>query len=261
LQQDDQRFGGLVAVQELDIEVQEKSIHSIIGLGRLFNCVTGFYKAEEGRSSTAIPWWASCTRSSAWDHPHLSEYPPLPRTHGDGERWSAPRHERWTHCRDSGTRKEEKEAEEAENFRFVNLAGKAISTRISGDQRRLVAWALATCPQLLLLDEPTAGMNPKETQEMMDSSATVDELGITILLIEHQMGGDGDIRNRDRFGLREEDRRREPGGNTEQSVVIEATGGWPAQALGHPGDRAHSFLLWSYPCPERCFWSGKRGKS
>jgi ABC-type branched-subunit amino acid transport system ATPase component len=58
-----------------------------------------------------------------------------------------------------------------------------------GDQRRLeIARALASKPKLLLLDEPTAGMNPSETQTMMNLIHRLrDELGITILLIEHQM--------------------------------------------------------------------------
>ena len=51
-----------------------------------------------------------------------------------------------------------------------------------------IARALAARPKLLLLDEPTAGMNPRETQDMMDFIRHLrDELGITILLIEHQM--------------------------------------------------------------------------
>jgi len=58
-----------------------------------------------------------------------------------------------------------------------------------GERRRLeIARALATDPKILLLDEPAAGMNPKETQEMMDFIQHLrDELGITIILIEHQM--------------------------------------------------------------------------
>jgi branched-chain amino acid transport system ATP-binding protein len=58
-----------------------------------------------------------------------------------------------------------------------------------GEQRRLeIARALASKPKLLLLDEPTAGMNPSETQEMTIFIRKLrDELGITILLIEHQM--------------------------------------------------------------------------
>ena len=58
-----------------------------------------------------------------------------------------------------------------------------------GDQRRLeIARALASKPQLLLLDEPTAGMNPSETQAMIRFIRRLrDELGITVLLIEHHM--------------------------------------------------------------------------
>jgi branched-chain amino acid transport system ATP-binding protein len=58
-----------------------------------------------------------------------------------------------------------------------------------GNQRRLeIARAIASKPKLLLLDEPTAGMNPSETQEMVYFIRRLrDELGITILLIEHQM--------------------------------------------------------------------------
>jgi branched-chain amino acid transport system ATP-binding protein len=92
------------------------------------------------------------------------------------------------------TRQEEKmAAEEALRLlRFVNLAGKGdfLAKNLPyGDQRRLeIARALASQPKLLLLDEPTAGMNPRETQDMMDFIRHLrDELKITILLIEHQM--------------------------------------------------------------------------
>jgi branched-chain amino acid transport system ATP-binding protein len=75
---------------------------------------------------------------------------------------------------------------------FVGLLGRGdfLAKNLPyGDQRRLeVARALATQPKLLLLDEPTAGMNPRETMEMMAFIRKLrDELGITILLIEHQM--------------------------------------------------------------------------
>jgi branched-chain amino acid transport system ATP-binding protein len=75
---------------------------------------------------------------------------------------------------------------------FVGLLGRGdfLAKNLAyGDQRRLeVARALATKPKLLLLDEPTAGMNPRETMEMMAFIQKLrDELGITIILIEHQM--------------------------------------------------------------------------
>jgi branched-chain amino acid transport system ATP-binding protein len=92
------------------------------------------------------------------------------------------------------TRKEEKEANEEASklLRFVNLVGKGdfLAKNLPyGDQRRLeIARALASRPKVLLLDEPAAGMNPSESQELMDFIRHLrDELGITIILIEHQM--------------------------------------------------------------------------
>jgi branched-chain amino acid transport system ATP-binding protein len=90
--------------------------------------------------------------------------------------------------------KEEKSAVEESRrlLRFVGLRGKGdmMAMNLSyGDQRRLeIARALASKPKILLLDEPTAGMNPSETQEMVHFIRQLrDELAITILLIEHQM--------------------------------------------------------------------------
>ena len=92
------------------------------------------------------------------------------------------------------TRAEEQRAhEEAMRLlRFVNLRGQgdALAHNLPyGAQRRLeIARALANKPRLLLLDEPTAGMNPAETEEMVNFIRRLrDELGLTILLIEHQM--------------------------------------------------------------------------
>lgn len=75
---------------------------------------------------------------------------------------------------------------------FVGLSGKGdfLARNLPyGDQRRLeIARALASKPKMLLLDEPTAGMNPNETEDMTRFIRRLrDELGITILLIEHDM--------------------------------------------------------------------------
>jgi branched-chain amino acid transport system ATP-binding protein len=92
------------------------------------------------------------------------------------------------------TAKEEEEAllEANRILDFVGLRGKGdiLARNLPyGDQRRLeIARALAGKPQLLLLDEPTAGMNPRETAETTEFIRRLrDELGITILLIEHDM--------------------------------------------------------------------------
>jgi len=201
------RFGGLIAVDELDLEVKDQSIHSIIGpngAGKttFFNCVTGFYQPEEGEILFD-------------DHPLVGLLPDqivrlgITRTYQNirlfpnltaMENVLVGLHSHLRAgfldivLRTPSVRGEEKEAvEEARRIlKFVNLAGKGDLLAKSlpyGDQRRLeVARALATRPRLLLLDEPTAGMNPRETQEMMDFIRHLrDEVGITILLIEHQM--------------------------------------------------------------------------
>jgi branched-chain amino acid transport system ATP-binding protein len=96
--------------------------------------------------------------------------------------------------RSPATRREEKEAhaEALRLLKFVNLSGKGdlLAKNLPyGDQRRLeIARALATRPKVLCLDEPAAGMNPKESQDLMDFIRHLrDAVGITILLIEHQM--------------------------------------------------------------------------
>ena len=201
------RFGGLVAVDELDVEIKEKSIHSIIGpngAGKttFFNCVTGFYRPEEGeillnsKSLVGLMPDQIVRLGIARTYQNIRLFPVLTAMENVLV---------GLHCHLKAnyfgivaglpsTRKEEKEAaEEAKRLlRFVNLTGKGdlmAKNLPYGEQRRLeIARALATKPKLLLLDEPTAGMNPSETQTMMDFIQHLrDEVGITILLIEHQM--------------------------------------------------------------------------
>jgi branched-chain amino acid transport system ATP-binding protein len=93
-----------------------------------------------------------------------------------------------------GVQKEEEEAVEKarDMLEFIGLAGRGdwmAKNLPYGDQRRLeIARALASQPDLLLLDEPAAGMNPSESQDLMAFIRRLrDELGLTILLIEHQM--------------------------------------------------------------------------
>jgi branched-chain amino acid transport system ATP-binding protein len=201
------RFGGLTAVNTFDMEIKEQSIHSLIGpngAGKttFFNCVSGFYKNEEGmilfqgksldgrspdqvtrmgisRTYQNIRLFANMTAIEnvmVGEHPHL-------RSNILGAIFRTP-----------GTMREEAEAlEEARRLLgFVGLTGKGdlLAKNLPyGQQRRLeIARALASKPKMLLLDEPTAGMNPAETGEMTAFIRRLrDELGITILLIEHQM--------------------------------------------------------------------------
>jgi branched-chain amino acid transport system ATP-binding protein len=201
------RFGGLVAVDELDVEIKEHSIHSIIGpngAGKttFFNCVTGFYRPEsgavffDGHSLGGLLPDQIVRHGIARTYQNIRLFPNLTamenvlvglhchlRAGFFGIVLGLPR-----------THQEERAAEEEARslLKFMNLTGKGdffAKNLPYGDQRRLeIARAMATRPKLLLLDEPTAGMNPSETQEMMDFISHLrDEMGVTILLIEHQM--------------------------------------------------------------------------
>ena len=76
-----------------------------------------------------------------------------------------------------------------ERFGLGKYSGDTAKSLAYGEQRRLeIARALATRPKLLLLDEPAAGMNPQEKNDLMEQIRTLrDEFGVTILLIEHDM--------------------------------------------------------------------------
>lgn len=201
------RFGGLEALSSLDVEIKANSIHSIIGpngAGKttFFNCVTGFYQPEDGaiifdkRSVVGLSPDRIVHRGISRTYQNIRLFPNLTAM----ENILVGLH---IHLKSGffgiilflpATRKEELEAavEARRLLKFINMEGKGDLMAKNfpyGEQRRLeIARALASRPKLLLLDEPTAGMNPSETQAMMDFIQHLrDELGITIILIEHQM--------------------------------------------------------------------------
>jgi len=201
------RFGGLIAVNSFEIDVKENSISSVIGpngAGKttFFNCITGFYTPTEGeivfdghyiqgmstdriahfgisRTYQNIRLFSKMTAIEnilVGQHPHLKTL--------------------WVEALFKTPRfiKEEADAlkEAIRLLKFVGLEGMGDQVAHNlpyGAQRRLeIARALASRPKLLLLDEPTAGMNPNESIELMNFIRKLrDELGITILLIEHDM--------------------------------------------------------------------------
>ena len=201
------RFGGLTALSRFDIQVTERSIHSIIGpngAGKttFFNCITGFYRHEEGsiRFSGDPIDGMSTDRVTRLGIARTYQNIRLFQNMTVIENVLVGLHPRLhtglfgAILRTRGVLKEEAEAvEEArEMLQFVGLAGRGdwmAKNLPYGDQRRLeIGRALASKPSLLLLDEPAAGMNPAETQALMDFIQRLrDELEITILLIEHQM--------------------------------------------------------------------------
>lgn len=200
-------FGGLVAVNNVDLVIPEGSIASIIGpngAGKttLFNCISGFYTPESGdvlfngrpiqgmltdkiacmgiaRTYQNIRLFKNMT---AVENVMVGFEPQL--THG----WVA------AMLRTRGYLKEQDYIihEASRLLDYVGLKGLGDNLAINlpyGAQRRLeIARALANNPRLLLLDEPTAGMNPQETDEMNLFIRKIrDDLAITIILIEHDM--------------------------------------------------------------------------
>ncbi len=202
------RFGGLTAVSDLDLTIMPRQIASVIGpngAGKttFFNCISGFYTPEEGeiwfnghpihglrpdqitsmgvaRTFQNIHLFSGMTvleNVLVGAHVNLSATPvgallrlPVNRTEEDAVL-----------------------AKAYELLEFVELAdvGDLLATNLPyGSQRRLeIARALASDPTLLLLDEPTAGMNPQETETTMHFIRRLrDERNLTILLIEHDMG-------------------------------------------------------------------------
>jgi branched-chain amino acid transport system ATP-binding protein len=200
-------FGGLVAVDDVDFTIPLGSIVSLIGpngAGKttFFNMLTGVYKPTGGRV--------------VFDGEDIGGKPPHAATQrGIGRTFQNIRlFEQMTatenvlvgmHCRLKAriipsilglpnVRREERDARARarELLAYCHLGGKddEYARNLSyGDQRRLeVARALATRPKLLLLDEPTAGMNPQETLEFVDFIFKLrEDEELTILLIEHDM--------------------------------------------------------------------------
>jgi branched-chain amino acid transport system ATP-binding protein len=199
-------FGGLVAVNDVDFRVPRKAIVSLIGpngAGKttFFNCLTGLYKPTtgrvmlDGRDITAKRADIVTRAGVARTFQNIKLF----RTMTAIENVQVGMHSRLRSrvtgmvLRTPFVRREEKDSVEKarELLRFVGLRrhNELAMNLPYGDQRRLeIARALASEPRLLLLDEPTAGMNPQESEELrrlMEALRT--ERGMSVLLIEHDM--------------------------------------------------------------------------
>jgi branched-chain amino acid transport system ATP-binding protein len=201
-------FGGLVAVNGVSLEVPRHAIVSLIGpngAGKttLFNMLTGLYKPTSGRIFFA-------GRDITRKRPDVITSLGLARTFQNIRLFGAMsalenvmigRHVRMraglfgSIVRAPWVRREEREVREQARERLAYVGVResnfeALASNLSyGDQRRVeIARALASDPVLLLLDEPTAGMNPRESDALTDFMRRIrDELTLTILLIEHDM--------------------------------------------------------------------------
>jgi branched-chain amino acid transport system ATP-binding protein len=201
------KFGGLTAVNEVTLTVDERSIVSVIGpngAGKttFFNVLTGIYKPDGGsikfldKSLVGLGPDQIAARGITRTFQNIRLFNKMTVLEnvlvGMHTRIKA---QLWQIALSLGSaRRAEREAEARaqELLGFVGLgdARDELAENLPyGDQRRLeIARALASNPKLILLDEPTAGMNPNETARATDLIESLrDELGVTVVLIEHDM--------------------------------------------------------------------------
>ena len=200
-------FGGLRAVQDFNLELQPSELVAIIGpngAGKttVFNLITGVYRPTEG----SIIFWGQnlvgrqpheiisrgiartfqnvrlFKELSVLDNVRIAHY-----TRAGYSPWEALL--RLPHFLKEERRVRQETLDLLNIFSLDNLAETTSKNLPYGQQRRLeIARALATRPALLLLDEPAAGMNPAEVEQLMETILWIRrEFQLTILLIEHQM--------------------------------------------------------------------------
>ena len=197
-------FGGLRAVDVDNLEIQRHTITSLIGpngAGKttLFNLLSGFDRPDEGDwhlnggPLVGIPAFQvarrgmirtfQLTRSLA--RLTVRENVMLAATNQPGERFWHALFGNWRAVEDANR---EKARPLIERFGLDHMADEYAGT-LSGGQRKLLemARALMVEPELILLDEPTAGVNPALTQELLGHITALRDIGMTVIFIEHDM--------------------------------------------------------------------------
>jgi branched-chain amino acid transport system permease protein len=211
------RFGGVAAADRIDLTVARRELLSVIGPNgsgktTLFNLITGLIPRDggtvrlEGAVISGLPSHEIVTRGVARTFQNIRLFGNLTVL----ENVLVAQHARLQAgatgavFRPPRVRAEERQAVE-NGLEVLGLFGNRLLPRLDhpayglsyANRRRLeIARALATRPKLLLLDEPTAGMNPAETLELMDLVRSLRELGMTVILIEHKLDVVMDISDR-----------------------------------------------------------------
>ena len=199
-------FGGLVAVNAVSLHVRTGEVFGLIGpngAGKttMFNAMTGFTIPTSGRilfadqDITALPSWKRVRMGLARTFQNLRLFPEMTvfQTVLIGRQAGR---EAGPIAQLLGTRRAQQEDRECrerafEEIAFVGLE-KKINTEVKhlpyGDRRRVeIARALATGPSFLLLDEPAAGMNPQECNDLLGVVQRIRDRSLTVVLVEHHM--------------------------------------------------------------------------
>jgi len=202
------RFGGLVALNAVSLTVPAHSVLAVIGPNgsgktTLFNAVTGLVPADSGTvrlagvdmsglpPHTVLDWGLARTFQNLRLFPNLTVLENvLIGMHArlDTGVVGALLRLPGTHREEAAARERAIEILSLFGNRLIPRAAHVVSSLSYANRRRVeIARALASSPKLLLLDEPTAGMNPAETLELAEQIKSLNKLGLTIVLIEHKL--------------------------------------------------------------------------
>jgi len=200
------KFGGLTAVDAVNFSIKDNSVFGLIGpngAGKttLFNIISGLRIPSGGsvyldnENITGLPPYKICRKGIARTYQNINLFQKLTVK----ENVMIGRHRMYRtglwgniiHTKAQQKEENKNIDKSMELLAFMGLENKKnyLAKNLSyGEQRRLeIARAMASEPQILLLDEPAAGMNTKEKLDLMEILKRINNLGITILLVEHDM--------------------------------------------------------------------------
>jgi len=199
-------FGGLVAVKDLSFTIEAGAIVAMIGpngagKSTVFNLVTGIYRPSsgevefDGHRINGLPTNEITSRGIARTFQNIRLFAFMSALDnvmtGHHPRMHASLWDSLLHTPRQRREEDDVRARARELLRFVGLDGGAeeyARNLAYGSQRRLeIARALASSPKLLLLDEPAAGMNPREKTDLVALIRKIRDRGVTVFLIEHDM--------------------------------------------------------------------------
>jgi len=199
-------FGGLIALRDLSLDVNKGEILGLIGpngagKSTLFNIISGFIRPNKGKilfkseeiTGLRIDQVAQKGVARIFQEPTLFMQETVFENvlSGFHRHYTQPFWKAFFHTPGANAEEETKKKKAAQILAFMGLTSMAdelASNLPHGYQRALaVAIALATDPELLLLDEPVTGMNPTETMEMVEKIKHIRNKGITVLIVEHDM--------------------------------------------------------------------------
>ncbi|HFQ15780.1 MAG TPA: ABC transporter ATP-binding protein [Rhodobacteraceae bacterium] len=201
-------YGGLAALDNVNATVETGKIISLIGpngAGKttLFNCITGTLPADsgtirfDGEDITGVPPYQIVEKGIARTFQHIRLFKKMTvmenvlvgyHTKTRSGITSALIRPRWVVEEEKAARERVMEVLGLFQERLLPRANQEVENLSYANQRRVeIARAIVAKPKLLLLDEPTAGMNPKETQGIVDLIYQLRDMGYTIFVIEHKM--------------------------------------------------------------------------